>query len=812
MTDQVSPERLETTATSGSAEALALVLEHHASERKVWSSWGQTLRAEATSLDGDIQSGVSFTREFLRSKALEKMFESVFTSTLDAEDKNNLLFIMKICLLNNRISSSSPTQRKSNGEKPAVSSHSDFVEQTCARLVKLGEAFIRTANARIDEWYSIRCTCDGSGDGTEEDENVMTMIEESLSNVIVQCREAVAVALGSIKVQLAAVDPYYNSTSAVAGILGSDTAGPHEAYQHQSSFAADGGVTAVGAAGGVLADSSTNYVLSSSMRPMCQPTLHEPTCKDCFDIRDLTGVFGGACSSHDDGVEPPKSTLTTTENTTTTMTGSSSGCMFSSPLPALEPLHIAEHDAWALHTYWRAVGKTREVSRELNSYIQSHGYDEEVRFRIEEQSTVTNELSPHLRMLFRQVDEYASKMEDGRSSIREKRDSAAAEVDSRIEEELVTQVKLRTRLDELEEEARQIRSYMDRSATSVAAHRHELVEIERRFAEDIRVLDRRTQDICRARHEVASHMHLTQLVSLFLNGLARKSAEQTAKHLKNQETVIVQQCQFAVDQSEDAIRRLGVVVAMLETSRSTLKEFCMSASSSAPARSPSTGDAEGLDGSQPSDTAIPLAGAPQSPPQVLRQYAAMVDDVTRTLSERVEYCRDVSRHIEDLFLRLDECGFETCSAALSPIRAMCDAVDFTAVALQSHVPGDSAVNGNSVLFGRSPSGMASRVHSSLELFETGTTSSVCTTMNALSSDPAVGGSAMKRKSGVPSALRKRAHRTPKAASGDAQLAAAGDTGASNSGGSIPDRVKTITTEVERLLQINAPTWRLHTVE
>lgn len=893
--DQVSPERREGATITSSIQALSQVLEQHAWEREVWGSWGQTLRAEATSLDGDIQFGVSFTREFLRSQALERMFESVFLTSMDADDKNNLLFIMKLCLLNNRISSKKmlllspppPTTTCDEGNEnahhaPASSSPSaavgssggDLVEQICARLVKLGESFIHQTTSRYEEWFHQRCTCDGSGIGTQEDEDLMLFAEDVLSKAATRCREAVATALGSIKVQqhhhsdgddTLSPAAYLTDAAAQNGAGLVPLTSQDDVQQAQmSSFEGGGGVVnngSVALMGGTTpvsttVDSAMNFLTASSNRHLtnnqhngAHEFLHavhyEPQCPDVFDsCHPALGVFGlqHHLRTDDDCNAPPTRTVhTVTENTTTATTGltASSSCTFASLLPLVEPQSVAEHDAWAQHMSWRAVQKMKEVSREVNSYIRNQQYDEEVRYRIEEQCTSAKELIPEMTSLFDRVDAYAAILETGRTSVMTMKQNSFIDVERKIDGELMAQSKLQQRLQELEEEARQVRGMIETSANVVDVYKRELDCIEKRFAEDMARFDRRAIDVSRTRREVASQRHLAHLVLLFLTGLAQKSADQTAKHLKNQETVIVQQCQFAVDQSEDAVRRLGVVVSMLDTSRSTLKDYCASMmSSTAPTmlsavqRSSSVpndslsdagggggvGDSIG-GGSQhtPHDPAISTTSttgaAPPSPPQA-RLLSSYIDDLGRVLSDRVDKCREVARNIEGLFARLEECGFEVCVDSLSPLRRMWDAVDFAGAGLLPHNTMDM---GGSMLGGGAGGGahsnMASRAHSSLDLCDVATTTTTTASTHVLPSGTDVSSSATKRKTGLPNALRNKRLRPPKSSAGSVL---GGDTSSSLLVGDsadgtfqLPARVRSITSEVERLLHPHTPSWKLY---
>jgi hypothetical protein len=863
--DHVSPERREGTTTT-SSQALALVLEQHAWEREVWGSWGQTLRAEATSLDGEIQFGVSFTREFLRSQALERMFESVFLSSMDVDDKNNLLFIMKLCLLNNRISSKKmllapsppPGDEGMDGapsSNPAVSSSGDLVEQICARLVKLGESFILQSTSRYEDWFHQRCTCDGSGIGTMDDERVMVQCEEVLANAMARCREAVASALGSIKVQQhhqsqTDVDDSIGPASYLIDATASGGLAPIVPQEEEGSFSQQaqqmssfegapntsvalmGGTTPVST---TVGDSVFTFLTASGRCPTNNGGLdsahgvhYEPQCADVFDrCHAGLGVFGLHYRQDDDLNAPPTRTAhTVTENTTTTtgFTGSST-CTFASLLPLIEPQSVAEHDAWAQHMSWRAVQKLKEVSREISSYIRNQQYDEEVRYRIEEQCTSAKELLPELTALFEEVGAYAATLESDKTSAITKKEESAMYIERKIEDAMQAQTKLQRRLEELEEEARQVRAMIGKSSDAVQEHHKELDILDARFLKEMSNFDRRALDISKARHEVAAQRHLSHLVMLFLTGLAQKSADQTAKHLKNQETVIVQQCQFAVDQSEDAVRRLGVVVSMLDASRSALKDYCANTTAAALSCSAVTqsasipndslsdvvggtvGDSVG-GGSQgtPRDAAVSTTSttgaAPPSPPQN-RHMSLLVDEVGRTLADRVDKCRDVARNIEGLFARLEECGFDVCADSLAPLRRMWDAVDFAATAL---LPQNTADMGGSMIgggVGVAQSGMASRVHSSMELSDVNTANSMSAGV-PVSND--LSGTATKRKCGIPKALRQRVLRTSKTTAGGT-LDSSGD--AMDGASQLPARLRNITAEVERLLHPNTRSWKLY---
>lgn len=842
MFEHVSPERQEA-ATNGIA-ALAQVLEHHAWERKVWGSWGQSLRAEATSLIDGKQSGVSFTREFLRSQALERMFESVFMEPMESEDRNNLLFIMKLCLLNNRIPSSdkkssataAPTSAvpASGGESnsPTTSSNGDLVEQICARLVKLGETFLRQTTARYEEWFHQRCTVDGSGIGTSADEVLMSSCEEALCAAVTKSQKAVATALGAIKVlQHDQLDMFDDQPLYSVDAIGATTSGGLVPLvsQDDSSFAREGNMSSFDGngsmlqAGGTTPMSTTDQALTFLSTSGRNGEIHgvggvhyEPQCNDVFDGRAALGVFGQQSPQHQihDGGDTLNTDNTTTVTTTTNYTGTSSCGMFASPLPWLEPHCVAEHDAWAKHMCWRAVQKTREVSREINRYIQNQQYDEEVRYRIEEQFTAAKELLPELAALFQRVDAYTKCMDQERENVRATHEAQTADITNQISGELKAQDKLQKRLRDLEEEARQVRELISKSESAVIAHNNSIDDLQRNFMEHMCVFDRRLKDIVRAGTEVAAQKHISTLVVLFLTGLTQKSADQTAKHLKSQETVIEQQWHFAVEQSEDAVRRLGVVVSMLDASRSVLKDYYTVSAAAGVAAAAAPSDATLADARAPGDLLIPqethdvtmsststaTSGAPppqQSPSSLHRHIASLVDDLGKTLFDRVERARDVSRHIEVLSAKLDECGFQAyaddLADSLASLRKMCDAVDFAAVGL---VPSQlTAELGSTTNAPPQPtSGMASRVHSSAELLDAAGGSTVLLPTTSSSDVPATPGSATKRKCGIPIAMRKRV-RPPKPSAPGADLTAA----SAFDGLDLPARVKSISTEVERLL-------------
>lgn len=649
---------------------LARVLEDHAAERHEWANWGQTLRSEATSLEGD-HVGTPFTDSFLQSNALQRIFESVCRERMTIDDKHNLLFIMKNCMLNStrkrrrHHSHGSPSsQRVLDSSAVAEEARmSDFVEQLCARLVKLGELFTRVA-AHQSTWLAEAVASLSDADETREGIRRVEDIDASLTSLRQRTIEAVCAALCAIKLRNTA--PSHTFSSSSENLL-------YAAVGEQSAVAQGLDASATTTAGMSRHMSSCSGVsvpppLSSLLTQAFQSS-SEPRCSDVFlqpGASVAYGVFATPTAAVDSSAtseflltlpsalsgDPPR----------TTTTSSSAASTFASPLPAILPLKLAEHDSWAQFACFRAARKVNDAARELFNYLQQREYDEEVRFELDEHRNNIVRITDELHTVLHSTEVYQMELSGYRDSLLETLRRTVEQYEAKIREESESQELLKKRLMRLEEEARKVRVEMEVSKQRMQQKRKELTSAVEQIGSKTKSMEIRMAAAATTKSEVESQCKVVSAAKLFVDGLRQRSSEQTTLHLKLQEEIIQQQSTFSLQQVDEAVRRVGVVVAMLDTGRSHIKDAVITAHNGAT-------DATGLD-NQGATTARLLS--------VSASIRSMYDDLASAINARVECCKDVFARLEALFSELRAKGFDMPEQPLGGMRSLVDAIEWAA--------------------------------------------------------------------------------------------------------------------------------------